>query len=104
MISAPASAITPEDNPLAFSLGNGLLITISDVDVFGGQMNLMLSVSNGTLTFGNTTGLMFLVGANGSSSFTVSGTLADINNALCHAGLLAESRLFRRGLASDLYR
>ncbi len=43
---------------------------------------LTLSVSDGTLALDSTSGLTFTAGSNGSSSMTVSGTLANLNAAL----------------------
>src|SRR5205085_6859295 len=62
---------------------NGNAIVIGDIDAASGQIQVSLSVTNGSLTLGSMTGLTFSVGdgtADASVAFT--GTLADINSAL----------------------
>ena len=66
-----------------FLRANGNAIAIADVDATSGQMQVSLSVTNGSLTLGSLTGLTFSIGdgtADTSVSFT--GTLADVNSAL----------------------
>ncbi|MDX1965456.1 MAG: hypothetical protein SFX18_20085, partial [Pirellulales bacterium] len=95
VITAPASATTPEDTVLAFSTGNGLLISVADVDIFGGELRLSLSVSQGTLTLGSTAGLTFVSGTtNGTANFIIQGTLADINAALATLSYLPNLNYF----------
>lgn len=55
---------------------------LNDVDAGNSNMTLTLSVSNGTLSFGTTSGLSFKSGANGQSLITVDGTMSDLNAAL----------------------
>ncbi|MBD2257845.1 Ig-like domain-containing protein [Pseudanabaena sp. FACHB-2040] len=69
---------TPEDTP--FSLTG---LTIADLD--GENQTVTLTVTNGTLGLGTTTGLTGLIGLN-TSSLSFSGSLVDINVAL--AGLV----------------
>lgn len=80
----------PENGSLTFSTANGALAgqngygpALSVADPGAGPETLALSVQFGTLTFAFTAGLNFIGGSsNDSSSMTVSGTLAAINNAL----------------------
>jgi hypothetical protein len=81
--SAPTSQTTNEDTPLVFSSGAGNGISVSDVDLNGGLIGIRLFATNGTLTLGSTSGLVFAVG-NGSndSDMVFAGLIADANNAL----------------------
>jgi hypothetical protein len=81
-IAAPSSASVTENSSLTFTSANGNQITLSDASAGGGSDWLTVSVSHGTVTLAGTTGLTFLAGANGSSLFTVSGTLGNLNLAL----------------------
>jgi VCBS repeat-containing protein len=74
---------------LVFSSGTSNAISISDVDAGSNTVQATLSVTNGTLTLGSTTGLIITSGANGSSSVTVQGTQAAINAALQGLAYLA---------------
>ncbi len=70
---------------LVFSSANGNAISVTDVaaDDNGDWEQLSLSVSQGTLTLGNTSGLTFEnLSSNGTASFIVEGSLEDINTAL----------------------
>ena len=69
-----------EDKPLVFSVANDNAIKLSDTD--GGDLTLSLSVAHGVLTLSSMTGLTVEGGANGSSSVTVTGTVAALNAAL----------------------
>ncbi len=79
-ITAPVSASLTENGSLAFSTGNGNAISLTDANP--GSDSLTLSVSHGTLTLSTTSGLSFTAGSNGSASFTVSGTISNLNAAL----------------------
>jgi hypothetical protein len=81
-ISAPASGSLSENGSLTSSSGNGNAISITDTAAGSNADSLTLSVSQGALTLASTTGLSFTAGANGSSSFTVSGTVTDLDSAL----------------------
>ncbi len=81
-ITAPSTATTIENTAFVFSGTNA--ITMSDSGV-GNADSLKLSVSDGTLTLGSTSGLTFTAGTNGSASMTVTGTVSNLNAAL--AGL-----------------
>lgn len=77
----PSNPQTDEGVNLVFSSANGNAFSVSDVDAGTGslQVNLALSAGSGTLTFASTTGLT--VQNNGTSSVTVTGTLASLTAA-----------------------
>ena len=84
--TVPGTQVTAEDTALVFSAGNSNQVVITDADAGGGQLDVILSVTNGTLTLAGTTGLTFATGVGTADSTMVfSGTLTDINSAL--AGL-----------------
>ena len=80
--AGPSVAVTSpvglnENAPYTFGAG---AIVITDIDAINNSVDsLTLSVSNGKLTLGSTSGLTFTTGSNGSSSLTVTGTLATLN-------------------------
>ncbi|MDH5444944.1 MAG: DUF4347 domain-containing protein [Gammaproteobacteria bacterium] len=78
--SVPGTQTTVTDIPITFSSGNGNLISVSDAD--SDIPDVTISVTNGTITLSQTTGLSITAGADGSSSITVNGAYADINAAL----------------------
>jgi hypothetical protein len=81
--AVPPAQTTSVDTPLTFSSAGGDAISVSDPNaVPAGIVQLMLSVSNGTLTLASTSGLTIMAGANGTATITIRGTLADINAAL----------------------
>lgn len=58
-------------------------ISIADDDVGNGDVEVTLSVDNGTITLGDTTGLSFTVGdATDDATMTFTGSLDDVNAAL----------------------
>jgi hypothetical protein len=81
-VSAPGGSSLSENGALTFSSGNSNAISITDAPAGSNADSLTLSVSEGTLTLASTTGLSFTAGANGSSSFTVSGTVTNLDSAL----------------------
>jgi Bacterial Ig domain len=81
-VSAPASASLPENTSVTFSSATGNQITVTDAYPGNTSDTLAVSVSNGTVTLGSTTGLTFTAGGNGTGSFTVSGTIGNVNAAL----------------------
>jgi hypothetical protein len=86
-LSAPAIVAPPSDTldqnrSLAFSTINGNAISFKGGTAGSGSNSLTLSVAHGTITLASTTGLSFTTGINGSDSFTVTGTLANLNAAL----------------------
>ncbi len=75
-----------QDGVLVFSAGNGNAISVADVDAGGGTVRITLTASNGLISLGSTSGLVFSVGSGtGDGTMTFDGSLVDINNAL--AGL-----------------
>jgi hypothetical protein len=82
VITAPASGSLAQNSTFTFSSGGGNPISISDPDAGTNNVQLTLSVANGTLTLGTETGLTFAGGADGTGTMTIQGTLANINTAL----------------------
>ena len=80
--TVPTVQAVADATPLVFSSGNGNAISVSDADSQGNAEQISLSVSYGTLTLSGTTGLTITSGANGSTTVTVQGTLANLNAAL----------------------
>ncbi|WP_331345210.1 putative Ig domain-containing protein [Cellvibrio sp. UBA7661] len=79
----PGAQVTSEDTALVFSLVNGNRIQVDDLDVGGGNLEITLSVTNGTLTLAGTSGLSFTTGDGTTDSTLVfTGTKSDINTAL----------------------
>ncbi|HSA61949.1 MAG TPA: DUF4347 domain-containing protein, partial [Nitrospiraceae bacterium] len=81
--TVPGAQSTNEDTVLVFSLGNGNLISIGDVDAGGSSVQVTLTGTNGTVTLSGTTGLVFSVGdGTADATMTFTGTAAQINTAL----------------------
>jgi hypothetical protein len=78
-ISAPTSATVTQNGAFTFSSAGSDGITLSDSQAGGNSDSLTLSVTSGTLTLASLSGLSVVSGSNGSSSVTVSGTLANLN-------------------------
>ena len=70
-----------EDASLVFSLANGNRFYISDDDIQADPAAVTLTVTNGTLTLAQTTGLSNLSG-DGTSTVSFTGNLANVNAAL----------------------
>ncbi|HEV8067039.1 MAG TPA: hypothetical protein VGP76_04830, partial [Planctomycetaceae bacterium] len=81
-VTAPASATMLQNSSLVFSSGNGNAITVGDSAAGSNSDSLTLSVAHGTLTLATTSGLTFTTGSNGTASFTVTGTVTNLNAAL----------------------
>jgi subtilase family serine protease len=81
-ITAPATGSLNENGSLIFSTGNGNAVSVTDSGAGSNPDSLTLSVAHGTLALASTSGLTFTSGANGTGSFTVSGTVTDLDNAL----------------------
>ena len=85
---APINTVPPtqtvnEDTALTFSSANSNAITVSDVDVGAGSEQITLTITNGTLSLSQTTGLTFTTGTGTNDGTMVfRGTLTDINAAL----------------------
>ena len=78
----PAQAIA-SNTSLVFSVGNGNLISISDVDTGAEPVQVTLTAANGTVTLNGTSGLTFIGGDGvGDASMTFTGTVATINARL----------------------
>ena len=81
--SVPATQSTLPNTAKVFSTGNGNLISISDVDVAAGSMQVQLVSTNGATTLSGTTGLSFSVGdGTADATMTFTGTVANVNTAL----------------------
>jgi len=82
----PGAQTMFSNGTLVFSAANGNAISVSDVDVAGGNLRVTLVGINGLITLGSVSGLSFIAGDGaGDATITFEGSLADINNAL--AGL-----------------
>jgi len=81
-VTSPASASATENASLVFSSANANAISVTDTGAGTHIEQLTLVATHGGLTLGSTTGLTFVSGSNGSSSMTVTGTLANLNAAL----------------------
>ena len=75
----PYAGRTDLDQDLSFSTAALNAITVSDTDAGSSQLVTQLSVTEGTLQFAATTGI---ISGNGTKSLEVTGTLAEINTAL----------------------
>jgi hypothetical protein len=81
--TAPGAQSTTVGTPLTFSSAGGNAIAISDPNATAAPLvQVMLSVSNGTITLASTSGLTIVAGGNGSATITVRGTVSDIDAAL----------------------
>ncbi|MBI5759286.1 MAG: cadherin repeat domain-containing protein, partial [Planctomycetales bacterium] len=79
----PGSQQTPEDTSLVFSSAKGNGITVADVEVGSGVLEMTLTAINGRLTLPQPVWLVFSAGAGTNDhSMTFTGTAADINAAL----------------------
>jgi hypothetical protein len=68
-----------EDTTLAFNLANGNLISVTDVE---GISTTQLTATDGTLNLSDLSGASIVAGANNSTTLTLSGSEAQINDAL----------------------
>ncbi|HEV2565384.1 MAG TPA: hypothetical protein VGU19_09895 [Microvirga sp.] len=95
----PTAQAMAQDASLIFSSPNGNGITISDSDVGSGTLDVTLTVAQGLLTLGGTTGLVFVAGdGDADATMRFQGSLTDINNAL--AGMIFTPHAGYRGPAS----
>jgi hypothetical protein len=78
--SVPGPQGTPFNTPLLLSAAGGNALSVADVDA-GGDIEAVLSVTGGTLTLSDTTGLTSVTG-DGSDSVSMLGAQAAINAAL----------------------
>jgi uncharacterized delta-60 repeat protein len=87
---APTSTVpsatrqTDPSGAVIFSLANGNLISIADVDAGTGHVRVTLSATHGTMTLRGVAGLTFDLGQDGTAdaTMTFNGSLTDANNAL----------------------
>lgn len=77
--NVPGGQIINEDTSLVFA--NGSTISISDIDAGSGDLQVDLTVGNGTLSLSTTSNLTSVSG-NGTASITAQGTLDNLNTAL----------------------
>ncbi len=94
----PSNSYTGDNTPITFSAGHGNALQISDADAGSADIEVTLTVTGGTLTLGDTTGLTLTGGANGGASMTWTGSLSDINAAF-NAGLTFTPDSDYRGIA-----
>ena len=76
-IGPSAFGVNEDDGPRP--LGG---FSVGDIDVGSGDLAVTLSVNNGKITLGSTTGLTFTDGANGTASMTFIATVTNANSAL----------------------
>jgi hypothetical protein len=81
-ITAPTSAVVSANGSLVFSASNGNALLLTDFGAGENADSLTMTVSNGILILGSTNGLIFSAGSNDAATFTVKGTLANLNAAL----------------------
>jgi len=79
-ITSPATIVINEDTSIAFT--GSEIVQIDDGLPANNQVQVAVDVSNGALALSSFTGLTFIQGSNGSSSFTIQGAESDINAAL----------------------
>ncbi|MCA9065467.1 MAG: DUF642 domain-containing protein, partial [Planctomycetaceae bacterium] len=81
--TVPGSQNVSEEQVLTFSTGNGNAVSVSDTMAStNSTMQVSISVNDGVLTLSQTTGLTFVQGMQGGSSFVINGTESDLNAAL----------------------
>ncbi|HEV8002622.1 MAG TPA: hypothetical protein VGP63_22235, partial [Planctomycetaceae bacterium] len=81
-INAPLTATIAQNGALVFASANNNAITVIDAAAGANTDSLTLSVAHGTLTLATTSGLSFTTGTNGTASFVVTGSVANLNAAL----------------------
>ena len=84
-VTAPISQNVAADTPLVFSTANENRVFIGDVEAVNQLVQMTITATNGTLTLPSTVQLTFVSGGNGQSTFTVSGRVGMINEALAGA-------------------
>ena len=81
--AVPGPQAFPDNSVLVFSSPTSNPISVSDVDVDGGFIQISLSVTNGTLSLSGVNGLIFSTGDGADDSqMTFMGTLTSVNAAL----------------------
>ncbi len=85
--TVPGAQTTTEDTARVFSVANGNLITVADVDT--GTLTVTVAVTNGTFSLSGIAGLTFTTGdGTADATMTFSGTAAAINTALAGASYI----------------
>ncbi len=82
--SVPANDTASAHNHLVLSSANGNAISAADSDGGSNSEQTTLTALDGTVTLSSTSGLTITAGANGSSTVTVTGPLADLNTDLAN--------------------
>jgi Domain of unknown function (DUF4347) len=91
-IDAPANAALDENASINFSQSTGLLISLSDPDVFAAPVTVTIQADHGLVSLTQTFGLALALGAAGpSSSLEFSGSFVDVNQAIRDLRFTAES-------------
>jgi hypothetical protein len=81
--TAPASATVTANSPFVFSSAGGNAIGIVDAAAAkGGNVQLAITATHGTLALATTAGLSFTAGANHTASMTIVGSLSSVLAAL----------------------
>src|SRR5262249_10080483 len=81
--TVPGAQSMIENSQRVFSTGNGNAISIADADAGNLPVVETLTATNGTLTLGNTAGVVFNLGTGtNNATMTFVGTVAAINSAL----------------------
>jgi VCBS repeat-containing protein len=79
----PGAQATPQDTNLAFNSANTNRISVSDIDVGAGPVQVTLTGTNGVITLSGTTGLTFGPGdGTADATMVFTGSVADVNAAL----------------------
>lgn len=82
IIVPPAQSVA-ENTALVFSNANGNAVMVSDQSsLLNSRLQITLSVTSGSLTLAQTTGLTFIAGANGAASMTIAGAENELNAAM----------------------
>ncbi|MGE0383643.1 MAG: Ig-like domain-containing protein, partial [Gammaproteobacteria bacterium] len=104
-ITAPAAVATQSGVPITFSVAGGTSISLADIDIGAGLIQVQLTSSVGDLTLPTTAGLSFVFNdGNGTGAgdgtndptMTFRGTLAAVNtalNGLVHGGIAVSGTL-----------
>ncbi len=81
--TVPGGQNVDEDSTLTFSSGGGNAISIADVDAGGSDVEVTLTVTQGTVSLSGVSGLAFTAGdGTADATMTFTGTVSDINTAL----------------------
>ncbi len=78
-LTGPSNISVNENSNFTFAAGQ---LPLTDASATGSSNSLVLTVADGKLTLGSTSGLTFANGNNGTSSMTVDGTISSLAAAL----------------------